>query len=258
MELLKLHVRVTFSLMIREISTRYGKRPGGYLWAFVDPVAHVMIMTVIFQAVSRVPALGSSFPLFFATGYLPYMSYTSMQSFVAGTIKANKSLLSYPIVSPFDAVVSRYLVQFMTSFLVSLLVFEAVSLENHLSVSVDYSKIVGAASLGSLLGFGVGLANISMFTRWPLYEQAFSLMMRPLFMLSGVFFLPDSMPKPFADYMLYNPIVHVIMWFRTGVYPEYRATGLDIGYAGEFAAVYLIVGLVLFTLSSREIREERF
>nr|WP_210339733.1 ABC transporter permease [Ensifer sp. ENS07] len=246
------------SLMIREISTRYGKRPGGYLWAFVDPVAHVLIMTVIFQAVSRVPALGASFPLFFATGYLPYMFYTSMQSFVAGTIKANKPLLSYPIVSPFDAVVARYFVQFMTSFLIAFLVFEAVTLENHLSVSVDYGTIVCAASLGSLLGFGVGLANISMFARWPLYEQIFNLMMRPLFMLSGVFFLPDSMPKPIMDYMLYNPIAHVIMWFRTGVYPEYRATGLDIGYAGEFGAAYLIAGLVLFGLSTKEIREERF
>ena len=76
-------------------------------------------------------------------------------------------------------------------------------------------------------------------------------------MISGVFFLPGALPTPFRDYVFYNPLVHIIMWFRQGVYPEYRADGLDKTYALDFSVICVVIGLILLTISMREIREER-
>lgn len=244
--------------MIREISTRYGGKPGGYLWAFIDPVAHIVMMSIIFAAIARAPALGRSFPLFFATGYLPFMFYQSMQSYIAGTVKANKALFNYPIVSPFDAVISRYLVQTMTSFFVAFLVLEVVTLEDGLILTVDYAALFTACASATVLGLAIGAANIALFAKFPVYEQVFGLVMRPMFMVSGAFFLPEGLPHPFSEWILYNPITHVIMWFRVGIYPEYRADGFDAAYVWEFTSICLAVGLLFFTLASKAIREERF
>jgi capsular polysaccharide transport system permease protein len=79
-----------------------------------------------------------------------------------------------------------------------------------------------------LLAFGVSLSNTVLFLRYPIYEKILQIVNRPLFMLSGVFFLPDALPHPFRDILLYNPIVHAMMSFRKGFYPEYRAAVLDI------------------------------
>jgi capsular polysaccharide transport system permease protein len=95
---------VTAALIVREMSTRFGSKPGGYRWAIFDPVAHVALLTLIFQVIARMPALGLSFPLFFASGYLPFAFYQRMSGFMAGTVKANKALFSYPIAPPFDAI----------------------------------------------------------------------------------------------------------------------------------------------------------
>lgn len=42
-----------FALLIREMATRFGSKPGGYLWAFLDPAAHILLMTAIFSAIAR-------------------------------------------------------------------------------------------------------------------------------------------------------------------------------------------------------------
>ncbi|MCZ4092383.1 ABC transporter permease [Sinorhizobium psoraleae] len=259
MEWLKQHVRVTASLMVREMSTRYGGKPGGYLWALIDPVAHVAMMTIIFQAISRLPALGTSFALFFASGYLPYMFYSSMAAFINGAVKANRALLNYPIVAPIDVVASRYLVQLLTSSFIAFLVLCLVTIEDRVSVfgAIHFDKLVPACLMATLLGLGVGVANIALFARSSLYEQVFGIVTRPLLLVSGVFFLPDSLPHPFRDLVMYNPLVHAIMWFRSGIYPEYRAAGLDIGYLLEWTACALAVGALIFTISAQRLREER-
>nr|WP_080579280.1 ABC transporter permease [Sinorhizobium fredii] len=243
--------------MVREMSTRYGSKPGGYLWAVFDPVAHVAMMTLIFQVVARMPALGLSFPLFFASGYLPFTFYQRMSSFMAGTMKANKALLSYPVVSPFNAIVSRFILQLMTDALVSVLILFLIIELGGVSQPMDFAGLVEAAGAAAVLGLGIGTINIAMFARFPLYEQIFGIVNRPLFMISGVFFLPESLPNPFRDYLFYNPLVHIIMWFRSSIYPEYRADGLDKGYVLEFALIFFTLGLLLLTTSMREIREER-
>ena len=55
---------------------------------------------------------------------------------------------------------------------------------------------------------------------------------------------------------MWNPLVHVIMWFRSGIYPQYRAAGMDIGYVSVVVTVIVMVRLALFTMS-RSLREDR-
>ncbi|WP_085034511.1 ABC transporter permease [Ensifer aridi] len=257
MRLIEQHLRVTAALIVREMSMRYGSKPGGYLWAIFDPVAHVAMMTLIFQVFARMPALGLSFPLFFASGYLPFTFYQRMSSFMAGTMKANKALLSYPVVSPFDAIVSRFVLQLMTDALVTIVILMMIVELADVTQPMNVAGMVKAAGAAAVLGLGVGTINIVMFARFALYEQIFGIINRPLFMISGVFFLPENLPNPFREFILYNPLVHIIMWFRSSIYLEYRAGGLDTGYVIEFAFVCFAAGLALLTTSMREIREDR-
>ena len=253
---LKQHIRVTAALIIRETSARYGNKPGGYAWAILDPLAHVAMMTFIFGALARTPPIGTDFALFFATGFLPFSAYQGMSQFVTGAIRANKNLFSYPIVAPIDAVVSRYILQLLTSWLVTIIIFAICTSEwSHLQ-TLDLGVVVASFVLATLLGLGVGMMNIPLFNDYPLYEKIFGLINRPILLISGVFFLPESMPGPMQHVLYLNPLVHMIMWFRSGIYPEYSATGLDLEFATLCTAVVVMIGFALFTFS-RSLREDR-
>lgn len=248
------HFRVVGALLIREMSTRFGNKAGGYAWALLDPVGHIAFLSVIFMAITHSPALGTSFPLFFASGYLAFQFYTAIVSYLNGAVKANRTLLSYPNVAPIDTVVARYILQFCTTVLVSLLVVGAIALTLSHSLGLNWATLIEASIAASLLGLGVSLFNNVAALRFPIYEQLFNIINRPLFLISGIFFLPDALPSPARDIVLFNPLVHVVMLFRSGFYPEYRAIGLDMFYLYTVAFSVLFLGLALFTNSVAVLR----
>ncbi|WP_260008654.1 hypothetical protein [Leisingera sp. M527] len=61
------------------MSTRYGRTPGGYLWAILEPMAAILFLAIGFSLVIRSPSLGS-FLLFYATGFLPFNLYQSISA----------------------------------------------------------------------------------------------------------------------------------------------------------------------------------
>lgn len=250
------HIRVVAALLIREMDARFGSKPGGYVWALLDPAAHVLMLTVIFQAIARAPALGVSFPLFFATGYIGFQFYQAMATYLNGAVKANRSLLSYPSVAPIDTMIARYFLQLGTTVLVGVLVLGAIVVWMRTPPELTWPAIIEAIFLASMLGIGMGLINNVMFLKYALYEQVFGIVNRPLFLISGVFFLPDAIPHPYREIVLFNPLVHVIMQFRVGFYSEYRAAGLDMPYVYAFAFLTLFIGMVMFTSASALLRSD--
>ena len=88
--------RAVMALILREMATTYGRSPGGYLWAIIEPVFGIAILSLVFSALVRAPALGISFPMFYATGMLPFLLYSSVQGKVAGGLTYSRALLAYP------------------------------------------------------------------------------------------------------------------------------------------------------------------
>ncbi|OBZ96652.1 sugar ABC transporter [Pararhizobium polonicum] len=250
------HMRVVAALLIREMEARFGSKPGGYVWALLDPAAHVLVLSIVFQTIARAPALGVSFPLFFATGYIAFQFYQAMVSYLNGAIRANKSLLSYPNVAPIDTIVARYFLQLGTTAMVGIVVLGIIIAWMREPGQVSWPPILEAALAGSMMGLGIGLINTVMFVKYPLYEKVFSIVSKPMYLISGIFFLPDAIPHPYREIVLLNPLVHVVMLFRTGFYDEYRAINLDMSYAHTFAFLTLFFGMLLFSASSTLLRNE--
>lgn len=232
---------------MREIATRYGRNPGGYLWAFLEPMAFIAIMSVIMGAFSHIPPLGDSYVLFYATGYLGFSLFKTMEGYLTSSISANRSLMSYPIVAPIDAVMSRLILQGATSAVVSgIVLFGAMQTSRH-APTLNWEIIIETVILAWLLALGVSLANMVGFFFFPIYEKIYQIVSRPLFLLSGVFYVPSSMPHPFRDYLLMNPITHVVMMFREGFYGDHASIGLDKAYLVSVACISLAIGMIVFT-----------
>ncbi|EUB96530.1 ABC-2 type transporter [Rhizobium sp. CF080] len=248
------HFRVVTALIVREMSARFGNKPGGYIWALLEPMAYIAFMTVLFGAISHTPALGTSFPMFFATGYISYQFYSGTVAYTMRAVAFNRNMLQYPNVAPFDTVVARFILQSLTMAVVAIFVLGLIEEVSFSMVWVDAQVVIDAAAVASLLALGMAMTNNVLFARYPLYEKIYGIFTRPLFMLTGIFYLPEMIPSPFRDILLLNPLVHVVMKFRTGFYPEYRALDLDMNYACTFALVVFTFGFTTFTLGRKTLR----
>lgn len=250
------YFRVISSLVLREMSARFGSKPGGYIWALLDPVSHVALLTLVFMAFSRVPPLGNSFPLFFATGYFGYLFYSGTLTYVSRSLSANRSLLSYPAIAPIDFVTARFVLQVVTTALVSLIIIFLIVADLHFETVIRWERILEAIVAISILGLGASLFNSVVFPQSPLYEKIFMMVNRPLMLISGVFYLPDSIPLPYRDYLGWNPLCHAIMLFRSGFYDKYEPQMLDMGYLYICALTALLVGLAMFTMLRDVVRNQ--
>lgn len=246
-------IRTVLALILREMSTRYGRTPGGYIWGVFEPLAAILVLSVGFSLVIRTPALGTSFLLFYATGYLPFDLYQSVSNTVARGISFSKPLLLYPAVTWVDALLARFLLNSLTSILISILLFSGILAVVDSRATLDLPPIVAAFGLSMLLGLGVGTLNCALSGLFPLWEVAWSILTRPLFIASGIFYLFETLPQLAQDILWYNPLIHIIGMMRTGFYPTYAAPQVEPLYVLIVSLVLLALGQILLGRYHREI-----
>ena len=245
--------RTVAALILREMSTRYGRTPGGYLWGIAEPMAAIMILSLAFSLVMRAPSLGTSFLLFYATGYLPFSLYQTLSNTVGKAISFSKPLLKYPAVTWVDAVIARFLLNSLTEILITALLLGGILAVLDNRAVLDFPPLVTAMLLAMILGLGVGVLNCALSGLFPIWDMVWSIVTRPLFLASGVIFLYDIMPPVARDILWYNPLVHIVGRMRTGFYSTYTAPYVNETYVLVIALVCLVLGLVLLGRYHRDI-----
>jgi capsular polysaccharide transport system permease protein len=242
-------MRVIFALIMREMTTRYGRSFGGYVWAVLEPASFIVLLSLIFSAISRRPPLGEDFPLFYATGYLAFHFYADVSSTVSSSLQFNKALFTFPKVSLIDAVLARFFLQTVTCIFVTVLLLTPLLILTDTAIILRFGRILTAISLAAMLGLGVGALNSVLFTYFPTWQRFFGLMNRPLFLISGVFFTYESMPLMIREFLFWNPLVHVTALMRSGFYPGYEPDFVSIPYILLFGLPPLMAGFfLLYTL----------
>lgn len=238
--------RAVGALMLREMSTTHGRVPGGYLWAVAEPLAGIALLSVIFAIGFHAPALGTSFPLFYATGLLPFLAFSDITSKLAQALNFSRPLFAYPAVGVLDAILARFLLAALTQLAVASLLLGGIMFLSETRALPDLAILAQAAGLLAVLSLGVGVMNCLLIGLMPLWHRIWSILMRPMFLVSGVFFTFDMVPPPWRDLLWWNPLIHVVGLVRRGIYPGYDASYVSPTYVLALGlSVALLAGIGL-------------
>jgi capsular polysaccharide transport system permease protein len=248
-------LRTLAALVLREMSTSYGRSPGGYLWAVLEPVAAIGLLTIIFSMMLRAPSLGSSFPLFYASGYLFFTLFTEVSSKSASSIRFSRPLLKYPAVTFVDAILARVLLTVLTSLIVGAMLFGGILMLFDTHTLLDLPKVIQAVGLATVLGMGVGVLNCYLITAFPIWETGWSVLTRPLFVVSGIFYIYEDVPAMARDILWWNPLIHVTGIARTGFYSTYSADYASPLYVLVCGLVPMCLGLLLLYRFHRDLMQ---
>lgn len=245
--------RTVIALMLREMQTTYGRSAAGYIWAVVEPAAGIALLSFIFSLGFRSPPFGTNFAIFYATGMIPFLFFNDIAGKVAGSLKFSRQLLAYPAVTFVDALIARILVNSLTQFMVAYIVFTVILVAFDTKTTLDLSKI--ALSLGMTLSVAVGIGTLNCFLtlRFETWPIIWGVMTRPLFLISCIFFVFDTIPLPYRDWLWYNPLVHVVGEMRSAFYPGYDAPYVSVSYVMTVATICLLAGLVFLRRYHRDL-----
>jgi len=236
-------IRVVIALMLREMSTTYGRSPGGYIWKILEPIAGIAVLSLVFSVVVRSPPLGISFPLFYATGVMPYRLYGDISGKVAGAVNFSRPFLVYPTVTFMDAILARLLLGMITECLLFVLIFWGLTTFFDTRVHLHPADMVLSMLMAMSLGIGIGSVNCVLTAFMPLWGHIWGIANRPMFMISGIFFTYESLPVVAQKYLWFNPLVHIIGVMRRGVYDGYTADYVSVSYVMVLSGGLAALGL---------------
>lgn len=245
--------RTVFALILREMSTRYGRSPGGYLWAILEPLGGVVILALAFSLLLRTPSLGNSFVLFYATGFVPFTLYQNISNTVARALMFSKPLMQYPAVTWADAILARFALNGLTGILVGYIVLTMILIVVDTHVLLDIVPILKVIGLTLLFGLAVGMLNSVLMGLFNAWDLIWSIVTRPLFIASGVIFIYEDMPPMVQDILWYNPLMHITGLMREGFYSTYSPSYISELYVISVSLIVLFLGTVLLRRYHRDI-----
>lgn len=238
---------VFLALFIRELKTRFGGYRLGLFWALIEPVMHIIVLTVLFSLIDRDGFFGVPFALFFATGIVSYFIFQKITTSAISSINANFGLFAYRQVKPFDAIIVRASLELLI--LLSVMVFLTwigiwFFKLNAFPNDLFYVMVV----IALLFTMSVGLALIASVVgvKYPEMAQLITMIMRPLYFISGIIFPLQAMPQEYHVYLLWNPLLHAIEQFRSGWIDGYPATETNLIYVVYWALPVLFLGLAYY------------
>lgn len=248
--------RTVLALMLREMSARYGRSPGGYLWALLEPLGAILLLSVAFSLISRHPSLGTSFVLFYATGYLPFSLYQSLSTVTARALGYSRALLLYPAVTWMDSVLARFILNTLTTVMISYILLSLIMLLTETRTVLEVGPILMAYAMAMVLGLGIGSLNCVLFGLFPAWEMVWSILSRPLFLASGILILYENMSVMLRNILWWNPLLHITGEMRKGFYPMYSASYSSPAYVFGIGLGLMALGFILLGRYHRDILNE--
>jgi len=245
--------RVIYALILRETKTRYGEHKLGFLWAIIEPLVMVAVFVGIFATIRSGSPGGMPMVLFMLSGIVPFTLFRDTMTQMQGAIAMNRMLFAFPQVTTFDVIFARGLLEVLLLSGVFVMLLFGMNIIGY-EVRVERPLgVLAACGLLSLMGMGLGFIFASLSPIIPSMKQISSALLgRPLFLGSGIFFIAESIPAAVREYLLYNPLMHMLELLRSAFFQEFESAYGSWGYATTWSLCTFGFGLLVHQAMRRK------
>ena len=231
-------------LTLRDIKVRYKQTVLGVVWALIQPVMLMVVFSIFFGRLAKIPSDGYPYPIFVYAALLPWVFFANAISSSASSVVGSATLISkvyFPrLIIPL-ASIGAGLIDFAIATLVLLLlmIFYGVGW----SVNLLAAPVLVVAVLFTALGIGTFLSALNVAYRDFRYVIPFLIQ---LWMFATPVVYPASLVPEKWQWILYlNPMAGLIEGFRSAFLGrpfDFEALGISF----TVAVIVFLVGVAYF------------
>ena len=234
-----------YFLIWRDVKVRYKQTLLGAAWAILQPLATMIIFSIFFGKLARMPSDGVPYPLFAYVALVPWTFFANGLTLASNSLVANQTLLRkvyFPrLVIPVSAVAAG-LIDFGIAFVV--LLGLAARYGVPLTVNMIWLPALVLLALVTALGVGLWFAALNVLYRDIQYVVPFLVQ---VWLYATPIVYPSSLvPERWRTLYAINPMVGVVEGFRWALLGTGTAPGPMILVSGIAAVVTLIGGMFFF------------
>jgi lipopolysaccharide transport system permease protein len=234
-----------FFLAWRDIKVRYKQTAIGAAWAVIQPLFTMLVFTVFFGRLAKVPSDGIPYPLFSYTALLPWQLFAYALTESSNSVVANERLITkvyFPrLVVPLASILSG-LVDFVVAFtlVMGMMVWYGVR-PTWAVLTLPFFVIF---TMATALGVGLWLSALNVQYRDVRYTLTF--IVQFWLIASPVAYSSTLVPARWRPFYGLNPMAGVIEGFRWALLGKAQAPGTMLWVSVVVVAVVLVGGLYYY------------
>ncbi|MGD8529441.1 MAG: ABC transporter permease [Syntrophobacterales bacterium] len=239
-----------YFLTWRDIKVRYKQTVLGAAWAIIQPFFTMVVFSLFFGKLAKVPSDGLPYPIFAYAALVPWTFFANGLSQSSNSLVGNANLIKkvyFPrLVVPFSSVISG-LVDFVLAFIVligMMLVYGIFP-----TINIVWLPFLLLLTLVSALGVGLWLSALNVQYRDVRYTVPF---LTQFWLFATPIAYPSSLlSEPWRTLYGINPMVGVVEGFRWALLGTDSAPGPIIMVSSLVALALLVGGCFYFRRMER-------
>ena len=210
---LKAYRDLFYFLVWRDIKVLYAQTVLGFAWAILNPLVQIVVFSIIFGRVAKIPTDGIPYVLFSTVAIIPwnYMAESmraSSQSLVSGQNLLGK--VYFPrVIFPLTPVLAK-----LVDFSISMMLVVAVMFYYRVTPTWNFVYLPLLVLLMMAIPAGIGLWFSSLAIRYRDVKFAMPFVIRMLIYSAPILYPISAIPEQFRSIYALNPIVGVIEGYR--------------------------------------------
>jgi len=229
----------------RDLKVRYKQTAIGVAWVVIQPLLAMLVFTLFFGRLAKMPSEGLPYPVFYYTALLPWMYFATALTNATSTIVDHQRVITkvyFPrMILPFSAVLSG-LVDFAIGFI--LLIGMMLYYHQVPTVATLLLPLFMLLTIATALAMGLWLSAVNAIYRDVRYVV-------PFLVQFWLFASPVAYPStlvPVRWRWLYglNPMAGVIEGFRWALTGHGQAPGVLVLVSAGTVLVLLVGGVIYF------------
>lgn len=245
--------RVIGALMLRELTTRFGRENIGFLWIMVEPLLFAVLVGILWRVMKGPEEYGVDIVAFVVSGYIPLVLFRSSLSRSVSAFTANGSLLYHRQIKILDIILVRFFIELIGHMMAYLFIALTLFSLGWFPPPHDIGFLLLGWGYYALFSLSVCLVVAPLSEMSDVLEKFMPVAAYLMVPFSGAFFIVSALTKEGATFVLYSPPVHGMEMMRYGVFGPSIDPHYDFIYPLEFCLPVMAIGLLLCRLVRRRL-----
>lgn len=213
-------IRVIHALMIRELTTRFGRENIGFLWIMVEPLLFAVLVGFIWRLSKGPEEHGMSIIAFVVTGYIPITLFRHCVARSVAVFTVNSSLLYHRQVKIVDFILVRFIIEVLGGMMAYVFIASILMIFEEFPIPADIGLFIAGWCLYALFSFSLCLIIAPLSEISEILEKFVPVTTYVMIPFSGLFYMASWMKPSIREFILYSPFVNSMEMMRKGIWGD--------------------------------------
>ncbi|MBI4685885.1 MAG: ABC transporter permease [Nitrospirae bacterium] len=235
-----------YTLAFRDIKVKYKQTALGALWAILQPFLTMIVFSVLFGTLAKVPSDGIPYPIFVYAGLLPWNYFSAALSSSGNSLVASSNLITkvyFPrIIIPASASLSGLL-----DFFIAFIILIGMMFFYHFTPSASGVLMIPILIfLTFLIAVGCGLWLSALNVEYRDFQYVTPFLVQIWMFVTPVIYPITLFPEKYRWFLSLNPMAGIIEAFRSATLGHQSVNWNLLLISAGIGVLIFVTGLLYF------------